>query len=51
MQLHCHAPLAVLLDRYARRSRHPGHHDTEIQLDTTEPVDVDAMAERLRSAL
>lgn len=28
-QLHCHAPLAVLLDRYAGRSRHAGHQDAE----------------------
>jgi predicted kinase len=29
LQLHCEAPLPVLLDRYARRSRHAGHHDAE----------------------
>jgi predicted kinase len=29
LQLHCHAPLPVLLDRYATRSRHAGHFDTE----------------------
>ena len=29
IQVHCAAPLAVLLDRYARRARHPGHHDAE----------------------
>jgi predicted kinase len=29
VQLHCHAPLPVLLERYARRSRHAGHHDAE----------------------
>jgi predicted kinase len=29
IQLHCEAPLPVLLDRYARRTRHPGHHDAE----------------------
>lgn len=28
-QVHCQAPLAVLLDRYANRSRHAGHHDAE----------------------
>jgi predicted kinase len=73
-QLHCNAPLAVLLDRYADRSRHAGHHDAEkikelparfqsgahsplrlggelIQLDTTEPVDVDTLAGRLRKLL
>jgi len=29
IQLHCEAPLPVLLERYASRSRHPGHHDTD----------------------
>jgi predicted kinase len=29
VQLHCDAPLAVLLDRYAKRVRHPGHHDAK----------------------
>jgi predicted kinase len=29
LQLHCDAPLAVLLDRYAQRSRHAGHFDEE----------------------
>jgi predicted kinase len=29
VQVHCHAPLAVLTERYASRSRHPGHHDAE----------------------
>jgi len=29
VQLHCHAPLAVLTERYASRSRHSGHHDAE----------------------
>jgi predicted kinase len=74
IQIHCHAPLPVFIDRYARRSRHVGHHDSEkveelparfesgahsplaldgvlIELDTTSPVDLDALAERLRSAL
>lgn len=29
MQVHCHAPLEVLVERYAGRigERHPGHHD------------------------
>jgi predicted kinase len=70
VQLHCEAPLHVLLERYAKRSRHPGHHDAEkikelparfesgahdalelrgalIELDTTQPVDLDALAERV----
>ena len=29
VQIHCDAPLAVLLERYAARHRHPGHHDDE----------------------
>lgn len=29
VQIHCDAPLAVLLERYAARQRHPGHHDDE----------------------
>jgi predicted kinase len=74
VQLHCAAPLDTLLDRYARRERHPGHHDAEkieelparfesgahaplrlpgdlIELDTTEPVSLDALGERIRAIL
>lgn len=29
VQIHCSAPLEVLLGRYARRERHPGHVDAE----------------------
>jgi predicted kinase len=29
VQLHCEAPLGILCERYANRSRHPGHHDAE----------------------
>jgi hypothetical protein len=29
MQVHCEAPLPILLERYAKRSRPPGHHDAE----------------------
>jgi predicted kinase len=29
VQIHCSAPLGVLLERYDRRERHPGHVDTE----------------------
>jgi len=29
VQIHCDAPLPLLLDRYAARERHPGHHDAE----------------------
>jgi predicted kinase len=70
VQVHCHAPLAVLTERYASRARHPGHHDAEkikelparlasgahdaldlpgelIELDTTRPLDLDALAARV----
>ena len=70
VEVHCHAPLAVLTERYASRSRHPGHHDAEkikelpsrlasgapdalalpgelIELDTTGPVDLDALTVRV----
>jgi predicted kinase len=29
VQIHCNAPLAVILKRYARRARHPGHVDRD----------------------
>ena len=29
LQVHCHAPLEVLLERYGSRTRHPGHHDAD----------------------
>jgi predicted kinase len=29
LQLHCDAPLPILLDRYANRTRHAGHFDAE----------------------
>jgi predicted kinase len=29
VQVHCSAPLEVLLERYAARERHPGHVDSE----------------------
>jgi len=71
VQIHCHAPVDVLTERYGSRSRHPGHHDAEkikelparlasgahdaldlpgdlIELDTTRPLDLEALAERLR---
>ena len=70
VQFHCEAPLDILLERYASRSRHAGHHDAEkikelparfqsgahdalnlrgevIGLDTTQPVDLDALADRI----
>ena len=74
VQLHCQAPLAVLSERYANRSRHAGHHDAEkitelparfesgvhealnlpgdlIELDTTQPVDLDALADKISKLL
>jgi len=75
VQIHCRAPLDVLLDRYrSRPARHPGHLDQVradeladryasgrngplelegdlIELDTTGPVDVDALAAELRRRL
>ena len=71
VQFHCQAPLGVLVERYASRSRHAGHHDAEkikelparfesgahdalnlrgevIELDTTQPVDPDPLADRIR---
>jgi hypothetical protein len=74
VQIHCEAPLALVLERYAKRSRHAGHHDAEkikelparfqggvhaplrlagelIQLETSEPIDLDALAERIRTRL
>ena len=75
VQVHCHAPLEVLLERYGSRpDRHPGHLDGSrvdelaaryasgrngpldldgelIELDTSGPVDVDALAARLRARL
>lgn len=29
VQVHCHAPLDVLVERYTARTRHPGHHDAD----------------------
>jgi predicted kinase len=29
VQVHCSAPLEVLVERYASRERHPGHVDSE----------------------
>jgi predicted kinase len=71
LQLICEAPRDILLERYAGRSRHAGHHDASkikelparfesgahhalnlrgevIELDTTQPVDLDALADRIR---
>jgi predicted kinase len=74
VQVHCSAPLDVLVDRYRRRERHPGHVDSErlealreavetgrhepldlpgetLRIDTTRPVDLDALAERVRARI
>jgi predicted kinase len=71
VQVHCEAPLATLLERYASRSRHVGHQDVEkikelparfesgahdalrlpgdlIELDTTQPVDMGVLSDRIR---
>jgi predicted kinase len=75
VQLHCSAPLEMLVDRFSGRAdRHPGHHADRrvveladrlesgahsplelegelIELDTSQPVAVDALAARLRPQL
>jgi predicted kinase len=48
VQVHCSAPLEVLLERYAARDRHPGHVDGErldalreaVQSGRHEPLDL-----------
>lgn len=70
VQVHCSAPVDLLLERYAARERHPGHVDSErigalrdavetgrhepldltgetIRIDTSEPIDLDALAGRI----
>jgi len=70
LQVHCSAPLELLIERYSGRKRHPGHVDAEriealrqaiasgrhdpldlrgetVRIDTTKPVDVLALSERL----
>ena len=72
VQIHCSAPLELLLERYRSRERHPGHVDGEridgvreaveshrhdplelpgetIRIDTSAPVDVAALADRVAS--
>ena len=74
VQIHCHAPLDVLVARYANRPRHQGHNDAEkvkelpsrfarrahdpldlpgdlLRIDTSQPVDLDALAARVRGHL
>jgi predicted kinase len=74
VQIHCSAPLELLVERYTSRRRHPGHHDGEkvnllrerfdhhthealslpgdtIRVDTSSPVDVAAITDRVRSLL
>lgn len=73
VQIHCRAPLELLLERYAGRTdRHPGHLDHEragelagrlesgvhsplalagelVEVDTSHPVSVKALADRIRA--
>ncbi|HLY86011.1 MAG TPA: ATP-binding protein [Gaiellaceae bacterium] len=54
VQVHCNAPLEVLLERYERRDRHPGHIDAErlealrdsVETSRHEPLDLPG--ERIR---
>jgi predicted kinase len=71
VQVHCSAPLQLLVERYESRDRHPGHVDTQriealreaveagrhepldlpgetIRVDTSGPVDLAALTERIR---
>jgi predicted kinase len=71
LQIHCEAPLDLLIARYTNRPRHLGHHDAEkvkelptrfrsgahepldlsgqlIRIDTSQRVDVDAIAAQVR---
>jgi predicted kinase len=71
VQVHCSAPLQLLVERYESRDRHPGHVDTQriealreavetgrhepldlpgetIRVDTSGPVDLTALTERIR---
>jgi predicted kinase len=75
VQVHCHAPLELLTERFAARTdRHAGHLDRErvgelperlasgvhsplvldgevIELDTSKPVDVEGVADRLAATI
>jgi predicted kinase len=74
VQLHCSAPLELLVERYTSRRRHRVHHDGEkaellqerfdhgtheplalagdlIRVDTSGPVDVTAIVNRVRRSL
>ncbi len=74
VQVHCSAPLDLLVERYRSRARHPGHNDGDkidelaarlasgahdpldldgelIELDTSAPVDADALVAHVESAL
>jgi predicted kinase len=71
VQVHCSAPIELLVERYASRERHPGHVDAEridalreavetgrhdplhlpgetIRIETSNPIDVAGLAERVR---
>ena len=72
VQIHCSAPLDVLMERYASRERHAVHHDADkiaelparfesgahaplalagelIELDTTQQLDLEQLAARIRA--
>lgn len=74
VQIHCAAPLDMLVERYRGRARHPGHNDGVkvdelaarlasgahdpldldgelIQLDTSSPLDGDALVSRVGALL
>lgn len=59
VQLHCSAPLEVLLERYAARERHPGHVDSEriealreaVESGRHEPLDLPGERVRLDTSL
>jgi predicted kinase len=55
VQVHCSAPLEVLVERYGRRERHPGHVDSErihalraaVETGRHEPLDLPGETVRL----
>lgn len=59
VQIHCSAPLEVLLERYGRRERHPGHVDAEriealrdaVESGRHDPLDLPGETIRLDSSV